>query len=189
MDIAYIVPDANQCRGCHVTDHTAKLLQPIGPRAWQLNRDYAWWGNGSSQLDNWARAGLLEGFEGGAPAGVRWFAPGDATLEQRARAYLDANCAHCHNPSGAADTSALHLNVDAPLDRLFGICKPPVAVGRGSGDRPFDIFPGRPGDSIMVFRMQHTDPAIAMPELGRSTVHAEGVQLVSDWIAAMNGDC
>ncbi len=187
--ITYIVPDMNQCSGCHVTDHTAKQLQPIGPRAWQLNREYSWWGNGSTQLENWSAQGLLERFDGDAPAGVRWSAPGDATLEQRARAYLDANCAHCHNPSGAADTSALHLNIDAPLDRLYGICKPPVAVGRGSGDRPFDIFPGRPEDSILVFRMQHTDPAIAMPELGRSVVHTEGVKLVSDWIATLNGDC
>lgn len=188
-NIVYVVPDMNQCGGCHVTDHTAKQLQPIGPRAWQLNREYAWWGNGSSQLENWAAKGLLRGFDGNAPAGVRWAAPGAATLEQRARAYLDANCAHCHNPSGAADTSALHLNIDAPLGRLYGICKPPVAVGRGSGDRPFDIYPGRPDESIMVFRMQQTDPAIAMPELGRSAVHTEGVKLVSDWIAALNGDC
>jgi hypothetical protein len=83
----------------------------------------------------------------------------------------------------------LHLNIDAPLDRLYGICKTPVAVGRGSGDRPYDIYPGRPQDSILVFRMQHSDPAIAMPELGRSAVHAEGVKVISEWIAAMNGDC
>ena len=187
--ITYIVPDMNQCSGCHVTDHTAKQLRPIGPRAWQLNREYAWWGNDATQLENWSARGLLQGFDGNAPSGVRWSAPEDATLEQRARAYLDANCAHCHNPSGAADTSALHLNIDAPLDRLYGLCKPPVAVGRGSGDRPFDIFPGRPDDSILVFRMQHTDPAIAMPELGRSVVHTEGVKVVSDWIATLNGDC
>jgi uncharacterized repeat protein (TIGR03806 family) len=187
--ITYIVPDANQCAGCHVTDHTAKELRPIGPKAWQLNRDYSWWRNPESQLENWAANGLLEGFAGDAPDGVRWSAPGDATVEQRARAYLDANCAHCHNPRGAADTSALHLNIDAPVNRLYGVCKTPVAVGRGSGDRPFDIYPGRPQDSILVFRMQHTDPAIAMPELGRSAIHAEGVKLVSDWIASLNGEC
>ncbi len=187
--IAYLVPDMNQCAGCHVTDHTAKKLQPIGPRAWQLNREYYWWANEASQLENWAARGMLQGFDGEAPAGVRWSNPGDATLEQRARAYLDANCAHCHNPAGAADTSALHLNIDAPVDRLYGICKTPVAVGRGSGDRPFDIYPGRPEESILLYRMQHTDPAIAMPELGRSTVHAEGVRVVSDWIASLNGEC
>jgi uncharacterized repeat protein (TIGR03806 family) len=187
--ITYIVPDANQCAGCHVTDHTSRELRPIGPKAWQLNRPFSWWGNADSQLVNWSRTGMLGGYDGTAPTGVSWSDPGDATLEQRARAYLDANCAHCHNPRGAADTSALHLNIDAPLDRLYGVCKTPVAVGRGSGDRPFDIYPGRPQDSILVFRMQHTDPAIAMPELGRSAIHAEGVKVVSDWIASMNGEC
>ena len=113
----------------------------------------------------------------------------DASLEQRAREYLDANCAHCHNAAGAADTSALHLNIGAPVDRKLGVCKTPVAVGRGSGDRNYDIYPGRPDESIMIYRMQHSDPAIAMPELGRSTVHAEGVALVSEWTASMAGDC
>ena len=28
-----------------------------------------------------------------------------------------------------------------------------------------------------------------MPELGRNTVHQEGVQLIRDWIAAMPGHC
>ena len=188
-EIFYIVPDTNQCSGCHVTDHTAKEIRPIGPRAWQLNREYSWWGNDASQLENWSANRLLEGFEGMAPEGVRWSEPGNATLEQLARAYLDANCAHCHNPRGAADTSALHLNIDAPVDRLYGICKPPVAVGRGSGDRPFDVYPGRPQDSIVTFRMASSDPAIAMPELGRSAVHREGVHIVSEWIASLNGEC
>ena len=39
--------------------------------------------------------------------------------------------------------------------------------------------------SILVYRMESTDPGIAMPELGRATVHAEGVQLVRDWIDRM----
>ena len=188
-DATYIVPDANQCAGCHVTDHSAKEMRPIGPKAWQLNRPYSWWGNDASQLDNWSANDLLAGFEGAAPGGVRWSDPDSGSLEERARAYLDANCAHCHNPAGAADTSALHLNLEAPVDRLFGVCKTPVAVGRGSGDRPFDIYPGRPDDSIMVFRMEHTDPAIAMPELGRSTIHGEGVRVIRNWISSLNGDC
>ena len=34
-----------------------------------------------------------------------------------------------------------------------------------------------------------TEPSIAMPEIGRSVVHTEGVKLVREWIAGMNGDC
>jgi hypothetical protein len=37
--------------------------------------------------------------------------------------------------------------------------------------------------------MEHSDPAIAMPELGRSVVHVEGVRLIRDWISSLNGDC
>ena len=188
-DIVYVVPDANQCAGCHTPDHSAKELRPLGPRAWQLNRDYDYRGTAGNQLEHWVALGILGEMDVAPPTGVRWSRPVDASLEQRAKAYLDANCAHCHNPAGPADTSALHLNVDAPVDRHYGVCKPPVAVGRGSGDRPYDIYPGRPQDSIMVYRMQHSDPAIAMPELGRSAVHSEGVALVSEWIASMNGEC
>ena len=180
--INYIVPDANQCSGCHTPNHSAGELRPLGPKAWQLNRSYSWWGDDDNQIAHWSRNGLLQAAPD-MPATVI------ASLQQRSRAYLDANCAHCHNPTGAADTSALHLNIEAPVDRNFGICKTPVAVGRGSGDRPYDIYPGRPEDSIVVYRMQHTDPAIAMPELGRSASHVEGVALISAWIAAMSGEC
>ena len=187
--IVYIVPDANQCGGCHTPDHSAKELRPLGPKGWQLNRAYSWWAGSGTQLEHWAANGMLTGLGDSPLTGVRWLEPGEASLEQRSKAYLDANCAHCHNAAGAADTSALHLDVDAAVDRRYGVCKPPVAVGRGSGGRPYDIYPGRPDESILVYRMQHSDPAIAMPELGRSTVHIEGVRVISEWIAGMNGDC
>jgi len=185
----YVVPDVNQCGGCHKPDHTAAELRPLGPRAWQLNREYGYPGGSRPQLAHWVDSGILDGVPASPPGGVRWAAPGDATLAERAAAYFDANCAHCHNARGPADTSGLDLAIDAPVDRRYGICKPPVAVGRGSGDRPYDIYPGRPDDSILLYRMAHTDPAIAMPELGRSTVHREGVELIRDWIAALPGDC
>ena len=134
---------------------------------------------------------MLTGHEdlSAAPKIANWTNPGDATLEDRARAYLDVNCAHCHNEQGAADTSALNLNIEADLDRNFGICKPPVAVGRGSGNRPYDIYPGRPEESILLFRMENADPAIAMPELGRASNHTEGIAVVRDWINGLPGTC
>ncbi len=188
-DIVYVVPDANQCGGCHTPDHGAKELRPIGPKAWQLNREYNYRAGRQNQLEYWSAKGLLHGVSPAPPEGARWSQRSEEPVEKIARAYLDAYCAHCHNPKGAADTSALHLNIDAPVDRRYGVCKTPVAVGRGSGDRPYDIYPGKPEESILVFRLEHSDPAIAMPELGRSAVHAEGVGVVRDWIAGMNGDC
>ena len=63
--------------------------------------------------------------------------------------------------------------------------KSTVAAGRGAGENLFDIVPGKPDQSILTFRMQTNDPGIAMPELGREQVHAEGVALIRDWISNM----
>lgn len=181
LDFLYVIPDANQCAACHAPDHTDADIRPIGLKARHLNR--------AKQIERWQQAGVITGVAGEIPAAARWAESGSTSLQDRARAYLDINCAHCHNSAGAADTSGLHLNIEAPLDRHFGICKSPTAVGQGSGDRLYDIHPGKPEESIMIFRMDHTDPAIAMPELGRSTVHTAGVLLISEWIKSLEGDC
>ena len=52
-----------------------------------------------------------------------------------------------------------------------------------------DIVPGKPDESILPFRLASTEGGVMMPELGRSTVHQEGVQLIRDWIASMPGHC
>lgn len=185
----YVVPDANQCAGCHTTDHSSKALQPIGPKAWQLDRDYRYREQTTNQLQHWHEIGLLDAVGDTHPAGASWARPEGASLQDRSKAYLDVNCAHCHNRDGAADTSGLDLALSTPLGRSYGVCKPPVAVGRGSGDRPYDIYPGQSEDSIMIYRMQNSDPAIAMPELGRSTVHHEAIALLSEWVTSMPGEC
>ena len=189
--IVYVVPDRNQCAACHTPDHDSKALRPLGPKARQLNREYSYTSGTENQLAYWTRNGMLSGFDDSshAPKIANWSNPEDATLEERARAYLDVNCAHCHNAQGAADTSALNLNIEAEVNRQFGICKPPVAVGRGSGNRPYDIYPGRAEDSILLFRMEEADPAIAMPELGRASNHAEAIEVIGNWINGLPGTC
>ena len=180
-DFVYVVPDSNQCANCHAPDHTNADIRPIGLKARHLNRD--------KQIEHWQETGVLTEASGEVPRAAMWSNANDGSIDSRARAYLDINCAHCHNAAGAADTSGLHLNFDAPMDRNFGLCKSPTAVGQGSGDRLYDIYPGRPDESILVFRMEHTDPAIAMPELGRSTVHVEAVSLMKEWISGLPGGC
>ncbi|WP_207765295.1 hypothetical protein [Solitalea longa] len=44
---------------------------------------------------------------------------------------------------------------------------------------------GKPEESILVYRMESTDPGVAMPELGREQVHKEGVELIKEWIKKM----
>ena len=50
----------------------------------------------------------------------------------------------------------------------------------------YDLLPGRPDESILVYRIASTEPQVMMPELGRRLVHTEGVALVRAWIAGMD---
>ena len=180
-EIDYAVPNKNQCKGCHVRNES---LLPVGLTARQLNGEYVYPDGKHNQLKYWADHGLLEGLPefsivAALPA---WEDPDAGTLDQRARAYLDANCGHCHSAAGPASTSGLFLDYYETRPAHLGVNKTPVAAGRGAGRLKYDIVPGKPEQSILVFRMRTNDPAIAMPELGREQVHSEGVALIEEWI-------
>lgn len=171
--ISYAVPNANQCKDCHAL---SGQIAPIGPKARYLNH--------AGQLQTLVKAGLLDRAPANAPRAARWD-DAKAPLDARARAYLEINCAHCHNPAGAASNSGLFLDLDRTDPVAFGIGKRPVAAGRGSGGRDFAIAPGNPDASILIYRLRSTDPGIAMPELGRATAHDEGIALLSEWIESL----
>jgi hypothetical protein len=50
----------------------------------------------------------------------------------------------------------------------------------------YDVVAGHPEQSILVHRMESTEPKILMPELGRSLVHKEGLELIREWIRSHN---
>ncbi len=189
-NIWYQIPNKNDCRGCH---NLNKKTVPIGPKAFHLNKDFVYPdGTTANQLEKWASAGILTGTPptpDTAPKVAVWDDPDSGTLEQRARAYMDINCAHCHNPQGPANNAGLDLRYHITNPTLLGVCKVPVAAGGGSGGLKVDIFPGKPDSSILIYRLNSIEPAVAMPELARSTVHEEGLQLLRDWISSLDGDC
>ncbi len=182
QSIEYLAPNLNQCKSCHSFD--GKFV-PIGINLRQLNQSQS----AENQLVNWQKNDLLtvpENF--GFSKTIHFpdpFSPENSDLETRARAYLDSNCGHCHNPHGPASTSGMFLNFDEKTPAKLGIEKLPVAAGRGSGGRKFGIVPGKPNESILIFRMENDDPGIRMPEVGRQILHREGVELVAEWIRKM----
>jgi len=181
--VDYAVPNQNQCKECHQLDEG---IVPIGPKARNLNGDFAYAEGRENQLAHWSRVGLLKGAPAPAqaPRTARWDDPAEP-LEARARAYLDGNCAHCHNARAAASNSGLFLELEEMRPAQLGVGKGPVAAGRGAGDLKVGIDPGHPDRSILAYRMASMEPGVMMPELGRSLTHDEGLALIRAWIAGM----
>lgn len=184
--VSYLVPNKNQCKNCH--EETSGTMAPLGPKARHLNRQGG--AGQGNQLAHWRDLGALTQAppESSWPRAAVASDPSSGTLEQRARAWLDISCAHCHNPRGAARTTGLDLSITAQPAAL-GVCKSPVATGRGSAGRLYDIVPGRPDESILTARIESNEPEVKMPELGRTVTDDAGVALVREWISSMSGAC
>lgn len=183
--IMYSIPNVNQCKGCHIK---GDAITPIGPSARQLNRGFSYADGKMNQLIKWNDAGILADLPADiseCPKVPDWENEHDGTVEQRARAYLDINCAHCHSAMGPANTSGLFLDIHETNPTRLGVYKSPVSAGRGSGNYLYDVVPGKPEESITVFRMKSLDPGVMMPEMGRKLMHEEGVKIVEQWIAQM----
>ncbi len=182
-DFTYFIPNANECKQCHDNE---RVMLPIGPKARNLNKDFAYSDGVENQLARWTKVGYLQGAPSpeAAPKIARWDVPSTGTLEARARAYLDNNCAHCHQPGGTGGYTALDLRVTSSNPKALGQCKSPSSAGR-VGSLTYDLIPGRPEESILLARMESTRPKEMMPQIGRTVVHEEGVALVREWIRSL----
>jgi uncharacterized repeat protein (TIGR03806 family) len=171
--IDYAVPNKNQCKECHAS---GGVVTPIGPKARNLSSDW---------LAAFRKAGKLDA----VPTVVRrvplWEDRARVPVADAARGWLDANCAHCHKPDGAASNSGLYLGWDVTDRAALGLGKRPVAAGRGAGNLSFDVVPGDPDHSILAYRLASLEGGVAMPELGRASVDPAGLSIVRAWIAAM----
>ncbi len=183
-DFTYQIPNTNECHECHDNN---KVLLPIGPKARNLNKTYAYENGAENQIVRLTKIGYLRGAPAfdSIPRAPKWNDPSDGTLADRAKAYLDNNCAHCHQPGGTAGYTGVDLRATHFDLSHTGICKRPNSAGV-MADLEFDLVPGHPDESILLYRMESTAPKAMMPQIGRAVVHEEGVALIREWIAALN---
>ncbi len=179
----YFIPNANECKQCH---ENARVMLPIGPKARNLNKDYFYPDGSANQLARWTQVGYLQGAPSprAAPKAAKWDTPQTGTLDERARAYLDNNCAHCHQPGAGAGYTGFDLRLTATSLESLGLCKSPNSAGR-VGNLVYDLVPGKPEESILVARMESTRPKEMMPQIGRSVVHEEGLALIREWVRSL----
>jgi len=182
--VEYLFPQLDDCTACH----GEAINDVLGPKTAQINRDRNYDGVIANQLVAMAEIDLLalDGAEEIDPeAEPRMANPQmeEGTLEERARAYLDANCAHCHRPAAFADSHqhGLDLRYQVSLPDS-GICDP-MKYGLWAGIPR--VAPGNPEGSGIMQRFLREDEQ-RMPSIGTSTIDPFGTSLLSDWIARMD---
>jgi uncharacterized repeat protein (TIGR03806 family) len=176
-------PSRKDCLECH----NARAGGVLGVKTRQLNRPFAYpSGVTDSELRTWNHIGLFSpGFkEQDLPAFPRLAAADDATrsLVDRARSYLDANCAQCHRPGGTV--AYFDARYDTPLEKQE-LIDGPVLIDQGI-DKPRIISPHDIWRSIIIMRM-NTVGDIRMPPLARETIDQKGVALLQEWVTSMPG--
>jgi uncharacterized repeat protein (TIGR03806 family) len=174
-------PSRNQCMQCHskATGNT------IGLETAQLNRDhvYASTNRKANQLATLAHIGLFSAPLAQQPdAAPRLAQPGGSeSLEARARGYLHANCAHCHQPMGGGQ-GTMDLRYAKSLQETQ-TCNADNTQG-AIGDASKLLVPGDPQGSVLAVRLHATDSK-RMPPVAVSVVDPQGTKLVDDWIMSL----
>jgi uncharacterized repeat protein (TIGR03806 family) len=176
-------PSRTDCLACH----NAKTSGVLGVKARQMNRTFTYpSGVTDNELRAWNHAGLFapavdDGDLAKAPALA---AADDATrsVQDRARSYLDANCAQCHRPRGTV--AYFDARYDTPLEKQE-LIDGPVLIDQGI-DKPRVISPHDIWRSILYMRVNTVDD-IKMPPIARETIDQKGVRLLQDWITSLPG--
>lgn len=175
---AWHLPSRAECLSCH----TSAAGRVLGLQAGQLNRDFAFALRADNQLRAWNHIGLFTADTGEHGTYAAWPDPHDATeaLDDRARAWLAANCSQCHRPLGPApvDLDLRYATAGAAM-QLFGV----TAVTPVPGGAGLRAQLGSHAASDLWLRAGRRD-AYGMPPLGSALVDPRAQQLLADWLDA-----
>ena len=180
---SWYYPSREDCLKCH----TSKAGLVLGVKTRQLNRDLTYPdGSTQNELLAWSRRGILDtALDESTIAQLPRLASLDdssASIEMRARSWLDANCSHCHRPGGTV--AYFDARFDAPKDQQ-SLIDGQILIDEGI-DRARVIAPHDPWRSIALLRIS-TNGNVRMPPLARETIDERGVSLMRAWIESMPG--
>lgn len=171
--------------------HTRAANYVLGLNTAQMNRDHDYGGKTDNQLRTLAHIGVLKvpgqsnAVHGELPKLASEYQklvdPADESqpLEARVRAYLHANCAHCHTDAGGGN-SKLELSAKTPLDKMALVDALPQHDSFKLPDARL-VAPAAPERSLLLYRLAKRG-AGQMPPLGTNVVDEVGTDLLRAWI-------
>ncbi|MDB4980697.1 MAG: hypothetical protein JWM82_1449, partial [Myxococcales bacterium] len=186
--VHWVFPYRYECPVCH----TPQAGGTLGMETRQMNRTVALMNQvGMNQIDVWKTKAYFEGTGPKTPYAAAYVLPYDGqlgkasgTVEQRARSYMQANCAYCHRPD--AEYPALDFRYDTTLKNT-GACGMDTVRGN-LGDPTAQILKaGKPMQSAMWMRMNapFMDDKTRMPQLATYVLDTAGLKVMSDWITSI----
>lgn len=165
-EFEFLIPSQRDCLQCH----KAGAIGPV--RADNLN------------LVELIEKGLVEERNIAIKPLPVWNDPHTGSVKERAHAYFEVNCAHCHNPKGKASYTYIDYRMESSPSSK-GHCK----ITYSSDVNEYVIYPGKPHESEILVRLKSRDVFSKMPEIGRDLVHKEGVSLINQYIQSFKGEC
>jgi uncharacterized repeat protein (TIGR03806 family) len=178
-------PSPTDCLMCH----TPAANYVLGVKTRQLNGNYAYAGSGVSdnQLRTLNHLGMFNpAIDEATIPSLSQLVPlnnQSASLENRSRSYIDANCAQCHRPGGTGIT--FDARYDTPLTNQNIINA--TAVFNLGYDNAHVITPKDLWRSMLYQRADSLDPFIKMPPLARNLVDTNAIAVIAAWINSLPG--
>ncbi|MCB1076755.1 MAG: PQQ-dependent sugar dehydrogenase, partial [Verrucomicrobiae bacterium] len=178
-------PSRTECFNCH----TQAAKNVLGVKTRHLNGDlfYPETGRTANQIVTLNRLGFFspavdESTLSTVPTAAN-LADESASLELRARSYLDINCSQCHRPGGPTQakfdarltTPSFWQNmINVTPNDLLGIANAKV------------VSPGAPNLSVIHSRLGSLQSGVAMPPIAKGRVDEAALQVLRDWISQID---
>lgn len=154
--VAYHVPGNLECKTCHNSNNS---VIPIGPKVRNLNFNVQRNSQTINQLIHFQNEGLLNSANPSDFSTIPDYTNPTVTLEKRARAYLDINCAHCHNSNGFASRFRYRMDYETDLN----------------------TSKIKEGKAAIRYMMENGD----MPKIGTTVIDKEGVELIKQYLETL----
>ncbi|MGB3799060.1 MAG: PQQ-dependent sugar dehydrogenase [Lewinella sp.] len=171
-------PGRDQCMSCHNTNANHVL----GVKTHQLNGSvfYPGLGHEENQLKYLSDHNILSSDLGGLTAYPQavGLADASASLDDKIKSYLDANCSSCHRVGGVTGIS-MDLRFHTPLEAK-NILSLPTQSQTSNHDNLL-VEPGHHEDSELWIRDQSREEN-RMPPIGSKLVDEDYIQALAQWI-------